>query len=84
MLNILKCCDLFLPSGNELVALTDATDEEGAIEEIFRLGVSEVIASDVARSQSRKNMGDDHLGDCSFKKLARRQPFKRQACACRR
>lgn len=43
MLNILKCCDLFLPSGNELVALTDATDEEGAIKEIFRLGVSEVI-----------------------------------------
>ncbi|XAO71033.1 MAG: PfkB family carbohydrate kinase [Acetobacteraceae bacterium] len=43
MLNILKYCDLFLPSGNELVALTDATDEEGAIEEIFRLGVSEVI-----------------------------------------
>ncbi len=43
MLNILKCCDLFLPSGNELVALTDATDEDGAIEEIFRLGVLEVI-----------------------------------------
>ncbi len=40
---VLRQCDLFLPSGPELVLLTDATDEAGAVEEILGLGVGAIV-----------------------------------------
>ena len=40
---ILKNTDIFLPSGPEIALLTDAGNEEEAIEEILGLGVSEIV-----------------------------------------
>ncbi len=40
---MLRCCDLFMPSGPELTLLTKAVTEEGAIAEILDLGVSAIV-----------------------------------------
>ena len=40
---VLGQCDVFLPSGPELMLLTDAGSEEAAIAEYLRLGVSHVV-----------------------------------------
>ncbi len=40
---MLHHCDLFMPSGPELMLLTEATTEDGAIEEILGLGVSGIV-----------------------------------------
>ena len=40
---MLDHCDLFLPSGDELTLLTDATDEAGAIDELLRRGIGAVV-----------------------------------------
>ena len=40
---MLRCCDLFMPSGAELTLLTDAASEAGAIAEILALGVSGIV-----------------------------------------
>lgn len=40
---IIKNTDIFLPSGPEIALLTDAGNEEEAIEEILGLGVSEIV-----------------------------------------
>lgn len=40
---ILKNTDIFLPSGQEIDLLTDANNEDHAIEEILGLGVSEIV-----------------------------------------
>ena len=40
---MLRQCDIFLPSGPELVLLTDATSEDGAIAEILALGVGAIV-----------------------------------------
>jgi sugar/nucleoside kinase (ribokinase family) len=43
LLRVLQRCDLFLPSGPELTLLTDAQDEQQAIEEILAMGVQAVV-----------------------------------------
>ncbi len=43
MTEILRLTDLFLPSGDELTLLTEATDERGAIGELRKLGVTAVV-----------------------------------------
>jgi sugar/nucleoside kinase (ribokinase family) len=43
MNDILKMTDLFLPSGDELMLLTDATNIQGAVDELFALGISAVV-----------------------------------------
>lgn len=43
MRRILAMTDLYLPSGEELTLLTEATDEAGALAELFGLGVSAVV-----------------------------------------
>jgi sugar/nucleoside kinase (ribokinase family) len=40
---ILERTDVFLPSGPELTLLVEASTEEGAIEEVLGLGVSEIV-----------------------------------------
>ena len=40
---VLRRCDLFLPSGPELLLLTEARSEAAAIEEILALGVGSVV-----------------------------------------
>ena len=40
---ILNYTDVFLPSGHEATLLTSATDEKGAIEEVLRRGVREIV-----------------------------------------
>lgn len=40
---MLQYCDLFMPSGPELMLLTEATTEEHAISEILGLGVSGIV-----------------------------------------
>jgi D-tagatose-bisphosphate aldolase class II non-catalytic subunit len=40
---ILSRCDTFLPSGDELTLLTDATTPEAAVREILALGVTEIV-----------------------------------------
>jgi D-tagatose-bisphosphate aldolase class II non-catalytic subunit len=40
---ILSRCDTFLPSGDELTLLTDATTPNEAVEEILALGASEIV-----------------------------------------
>ena len=40
---ILSTCDTFLPSGDELTVLTDATTPDEAVREILALGVSEIV-----------------------------------------
>jgi D-tagatose-bisphosphate aldolase class II non-catalytic subunit len=45
---ILACCDIFLPSGEELVLLTEATTPEAAVREILGLGVSAIVVKDGA------------------------------------
>ncbi len=40
---MLRSCDVFLPSGAELLLLTEATTETDAIEEILSLGVGAVV-----------------------------------------
>ncbi|MGZ4337812.1 MAG: tagatose kinase, partial [Gaiellaceae bacterium] len=40
---ILSRCDTFLPSGDELTLLTDATTPEEAVEEILALGATEIV-----------------------------------------
>jgi sugar/nucleoside kinase (ribokinase family) len=40
---MLRQCDLFMPSGPELMLLTEAATEQGAIEEILALGVSAIV-----------------------------------------
>lgn len=41
--DILRSCDIFLPSGPEVTLLTDATSPEAAIPEIIAMGVSSVV-----------------------------------------
>ncbi len=40
---MLQYCDLFMPSGPELLLLTEATTEDAAVAEILSLGVSAVV-----------------------------------------
>lgn len=40
---ILSTCDTFLPSGDELTVLTEATAPDGAVREILALGVGEIV-----------------------------------------
>jgi sugar/nucleoside kinase (ribokinase family) len=41
--NILKQTDIFLPSGDELTLLVEATTEEAAVEELLALGIQEIV-----------------------------------------
>ena len=41
--SMLARCDTFLPSGDELVLLTEATEPEAAVAEILGLGVSAIV-----------------------------------------
>ncbi len=43
LLTVLRRCDLFLPSGPELLLLADARTDEEAIDEILALGVSAIV-----------------------------------------
>lgn len=40
---MLRLCDIFMPSGSELTLLTESTNEGGAIAEILGLGVSAIV-----------------------------------------
>lgn len=40
---MLQACDVFLPSGPELLMLTEAKTEDAAIEELLALGISEIV-----------------------------------------
>ncbi|HTV10642.1 MAG TPA: PfkB family carbohydrate kinase [Acidimicrobiales bacterium] len=52
---MLAACDLFLPSGDELTLLTEASDPESAVEEILGLGASAVVVK-------RGSMGATYYG----------------------
>ena len=41
--SMLRRCDIFLPSGDELTLLTEAQDEDAAVDEILSLGIAEII-----------------------------------------
>ncbi len=41
--DVLDRCDLFLPSGEEVLLFTSATDEDGAVAELLDRGVPEVV-----------------------------------------
>jgi len=45
---ILACCDTFLPSGEELVLLTEATTPEAAVSEILGHGVDAIVVKNGA------------------------------------
>ena len=49
---IMRGCDLFLPSGSELTLLTDAQSEAGAIDEILSGGVGAVVVKRGAEGAS--------------------------------
>lgn len=40
---VLGCCDTFMPSGEELTLLTEATAPEAAVEEILGMGVTAIV-----------------------------------------
>jgi D-tagatose-bisphosphate aldolase class II non-catalytic subunit len=40
---ILRCSDIFLPSGDELTLLTEASDPDAAISELIDMGISSVV-----------------------------------------
>jgi tagatose kinase len=40
---LFRRCDLFLPSGVELYLFTEATEEKGAVEEIFAQGIKAIV-----------------------------------------
>jgi D-tagatose-1,6-bisphosphate aldolase subunit GatZ/KbaZ len=45
---MLACCDTFLPSGEELLLLTEATTPEGALSEILGRGVGAIVVKNGA------------------------------------
>jgi sugar/nucleoside kinase (ribokinase family) len=49
---MLEYCDIFLPSGPELVLLTEADEEDKAIEEIHAMGVSKIVIKRGAQGSS--------------------------------
>ena len=49
---ILRCTDIFLPSGHELTLLTEANNPAEAIREILNMGVSEVVVKRGAKGAS--------------------------------
>ena len=49
---MLQYCDIFMPSGPELMMLTEAKSESEAIREIFALGTSEIVVKRGAQGAS--------------------------------
>jgi sugar/nucleoside kinase (ribokinase family) len=59
---MLQYCDIFMPSGPELIMLTEANSEADAISEIFALGTSEIVVKRGARGASHySEAGAIHL-----------------------
>ncbi len=58
--DMLRRCDIFLPSGPELTLLTQATDEAGAIAEILALGVREIVVKRGADGASHYDRDGAH------------------------
>jgi sugar/nucleoside kinase (ribokinase family) len=52
MADVLARCDLFLPSGEEILYFTDADDEAGAVEELLDRGVGEIVIKRGAQGAS--------------------------------
>jgi len=52
LISILGHTDVFLPSGPELTLLVNATTDDGAIEELLGLGVSEIVVKQGSRGCS--------------------------------
>jgi D-tagatose-bisphosphate aldolase class II non-catalytic subunit len=59
---ILSKCDTFLPSGDELTLLTDATTPDKAVREIFALGVTEIVVKQGTRGATY--YGRDGRAEC--------------------
>lgn len=56
---MLQYCDLFMPSGPELMLLTEATTEEHAIAEILGLGVSGIVVKRGSEGASYHDRGQN-------------------------
>jgi len=56
---MLQYCDLFMPSGPELMLLTEATTEEHAITEILGLGVSAIVVKRGSQGASYHDRGQN-------------------------
>jgi sugar/nucleoside kinase (ribokinase family) len=54
---ILGCCDFFLPSGEELTLLTEASAPEDAVRELIASGVKAVVVKEGARGATYHDAG---------------------------
>lgn len=67
---MLQHCDIFLPSGPELMMLTDAKTEDDAVREILGAGVSEIVVKRGARGASYYGRGETlHLPACPAQEI---------------